>query len=237
MPNRRGPQGQLDSGDRVATGPARREQPLIASIVIPTIGRTRSLSRCLRSGLSQTADRDSYEVIVVDDASSADYGWLDASVVLVRLATWRGPGGARNAGVAAANADVVAFLDDDQTVSRTWLEELTGALSQHPQVSAAGSYVPAPRRTRCVVCPSEARVPMAFDCWLLWSRGSRRADLSPAWGSGNIAYRRDVLLALGGFREGVSAGEDGDLAARAGAAGDLTFHPQPSYPLAPLHVA
>ena len=79
-------------------------------------------------------------MIVVDDASSADYGWLDASVVLVRLATWRGPGGARNAGVAAANADVVAFLDDDQTVSRTWLEELTGALG--PSIPRCPQPVP-----------------------------------------------------------------------------------------------
>jgi hypothetical protein len=46
-----------------------------------------------------------------------------------------------------------------------------------------------------------------------------RADRSAAWGTSNLAQRRDAFLALGGFRERVSAGEDRDLAVRAGAAG------------------
>ena len=55
-----------------------------------------------------------------------------------------GTGGARNAGVAVAKAEIVALADDDQTMARTWLAELLEALELHPEASAAGSYVRPP---------------------------------------------------------------------------------------------
>ena len=68
-------------------------QRLIASVVIPSIGRTDSLSRCLASIARQTVDRDAFEVIVVDDCSGSEYTWLPESVVLVKLPAWKGPAG------------------------------------------------------------------------------------------------------------------------------------------------
>ena len=58
------------------------------------------------------------EVCVVDDGSEppvelpADLA-ADERVTLIRFETTRGPAAARNAGLAATGAELVAFLDDD----------------------------------------------------------------------------------------------------------------------------
>lgn len=81
------------------------------SIIVPTFERPRQVGRAVASALAQDAD---VEVIVVDDASRAAPALpADPRVALVRLDKNRGPAAARNAGVAAARADWIAFLDSD----------------------------------------------------------------------------------------------------------------------------
>lgn len=110
---------------RSESGPGRSRQDvsLRISIVVPTRDRAELLGRLLRSLQSQThAD---YEVIVVDDASTAatrqgyDALWaeLDSRFILLHHGTpggsGTGPSAARNAGMAAATGSVIAFCDDD----------------------------------------------------------------------------------------------------------------------------
>ena len=177
---------------------ASRLRPL-ASVVIPSIGRTESLSRCLTSVFRQTLGRDAYEVIVVDDASNSDYSWLPESVLLLRLPTWGGPGGARNAGVDAANADVVAFLDDDVTVSSTWLAEVMESLELHPEASAVGSYLRPPDAMLASSAPARLEFSGLVAAGCFGPATVARADRSAAWGTNNLAYRREAFLALGGI--------------------------------------
>ena len=161
-------------------------------------------------------------MIVVDDCSNSDYRWLPEPVVLLKLPTWRGPGGARNAGVALAKADVVALLDDDQTVPSEWLAELLEALLMTPEASAAGSYVrpPDPALARSAPARLEFQGLAAAGCFA--PGGMARADRSPVWKRQHRLASQRIFSPLGGFREAVGAGEDGDLAARAGAAGHQT---------------
>jgi glycosyltransferase involved in cell wall biosynthesis len=89
--------------------------PRIA-IIIPAYNRATVLARAIDSVLGQEfAD---FELIVVDDGSSdgtADVarGYDDARVRLVELGTNRGANAARNAGIAAASAPLLCFLDSD----------------------------------------------------------------------------------------------------------------------------
>ncbi len=82
-------------------------------MVVPTYNPGDFLIRCLESVLAQSmAD---LEVVVVDDGSYEPQGWvtdLDPRVAFVRQDN-RGVSVARNVGVAAAGADWVAFLDQD----------------------------------------------------------------------------------------------------------------------------
>jgi glycosyltransferase involved in cell wall biosynthesis len=86
------------------------------TVVIPTRDRRSLLLRTLRSVLAQEGVR--LEVVVVDDGSAdqtpgAVEALGDERIRLVRHERPRGVAGARNAGIAAATGEWVAFLDDD----------------------------------------------------------------------------------------------------------------------------
>jgi succinoglycan biosynthesis protein ExoO len=89
------------------------------SFLIAAYNAERSLARAIESALGQREVRA--EVIVVDDCSSdrtADVARLfpEERVRLVGLGENRGPGGARNAGLAVARGPWIAVLDADDTV-------------------------------------------------------------------------------------------------------------------------
>lgn len=99
------------------------DRPLV-SVVIPTHDRPDLLERAIRSVLEQTYTE--LELIVVDDASPEPVSLNEivdrdaiADARCIRLEDNRGGAGARNAGVAAASGEYVAFLDDDDE----WLPE------------------------------------------------------------------------------------------------------------------
>ncbi|MCO1574455.1 glycosyltransferase [Crossiella sp. SN42] len=89
------------------------------SVVIPTRDRTTRLHLTLSALLAQTLDRDSFEVLLVDDAPRPGA----VETVLAALPTGlplrlarsggRGVAAARNAGAGLALGDLLLFLDDD----------------------------------------------------------------------------------------------------------------------------
>lgn len=82
------------------------------SVVIPTRNRTAFLRQAIASVLAQT--HAAKEIIVVDDGVGAAVALKDTSpLVRVLDNRERGPVPARNLGVAQAQGDVIAFLDDD----------------------------------------------------------------------------------------------------------------------------
>lgn len=85
------------------------------AIVIPAHNRARVLPRALASVLGGA---DDVEVVVVDDASSDDTatvltGLADRRLRHERLERRRNGNVARNRGIAATRAPIVAFLDSD----------------------------------------------------------------------------------------------------------------------------
>lgn len=105
------------------------------SVVIPVRNRAEVIPRAVRSALVQTLAPG--EVIVVDDASTDDTVAAieaigDPRVKLVRHTTRRGAPAARNAGLHAAEGDVVAFLDSDDE----WLPSRLAR--QVPKIADAG---------------------------------------------------------------------------------------------------
>lgn len=86
------------------------------SVVIPTRDRWSLLATTLAS--VQAQQDVELEIVVVDDGSSTRMPvqgapWNDPRLRTVRHASSRGVADARNAGIAAAGGDWVAFLDDD----------------------------------------------------------------------------------------------------------------------------
>lgn len=102
------------------------------AVIIPTLRRPESLARAVASVQRQLrADELIREIVVVDNApegSAAPVVELAraASPVAMVYAHAPRPGvaNARNAGLQATDAPIIAFLDDDEEAAETWLGEL-----------------------------------------------------------------------------------------------------------------
>lgn len=109
------------------------------SILIPTLRRPQSLARALRSALAQAATApDLLEVVVVDNAPEGSAADVVASLstsddprVVYVHEPRPGVATARNAGLAAARGELIAFLDDDEEAPAGWLAALLAVHRRH----------------------------------------------------------------------------------------------------------
>lgn len=91
--------------------------PVDVTFLIPAFNAERTIARAIRSALAQ--QEVAVEVVVVDDCSTdrtIEIARSFPDVRIVQLEQNRGPGGARNAGIAAASGRWVAMLDADDAV-------------------------------------------------------------------------------------------------------------------------
>jgi glycosyltransferase involved in cell wall biosynthesis len=188
------------------------------SIVLATYDRRQSLQRAIASVLAQGDVQ--FELIVVDDASrdgTADYlaTLSDPRIRTVTAERNGGPGAARNFGLKAARAGIVAFLDSDDAYLPNRLAAPIAAFAADASVVCTLSSAVRHDRKRS----REARIPAvrlaapAFEWALL-------CDLVPVEAT-SITVRRDAALAVGGFCERLRLAEDREflirLARRGGA--------------------
>jgi glycosyltransferase involved in cell wall biosynthesis len=108
------------------------------SVVIPTRDRHARLEQALRSVTAQTYPH--LDVIVVDDASAQPVEerirsvGCDSRVRVKRLDKSEGAAGARNRGLAIAEGELVAFLDDDDRWAPAKVQRQVHYLQSHPEV-------------------------------------------------------------------------------------------------------
>lgn len=121
------------------------------SVVVPLYNKVAYIRRALDSIASQTFS--DFEVIVVDDGSTdgsagVAEGYLDPRFRLLSQSN-RGPGDARNKGLAEAKGEVIAFLDADDEWLPNYLEESLGVLdsSGTEVVSVTSGYFEYPQGT------------------------------------------------------------------------------------------
>jgi glycosyltransferase involved in cell wall biosynthesis len=110
------------------------QRPPLLSVVVPTYNRAWCLAEALNSVLAQ--DVAGVELIVVDDGSTdgapqllAGYG---ESIRVLRQDN-RGVSAARNAGIAAAQGELVAFLDSDDLWLPGKLRAQVDFFAAHPE--------------------------------------------------------------------------------------------------------
>ena len=182
-------------------------------MVVATRDRPRRLIALLRSLREQTLPRDAFEIVIVDDASSAPdtdtalaSAERDEGARVIRRPRPAGPATARNEGWRAARARLIAFTDDDCVASPNWLEAALAASAAHPGAIIQGRTDP---------IPEEAHFLSPF------SRTRIVHRLGPPFETCNMLYPRSVLESLDGFDETFPAagGEDTELAWRGHKAG------------------
>jgi glycosyltransferase involved in cell wall biosynthesis len=124
----------------------------------------------------------------------------------------RGAAGARNTAGALARGEIIAFLDDDARAIETWLEELVRPFQDPCVAGVGGKALPLWPERRPRWFPEE------FD-WIVGCsyRGLPTAQTIVRNLIGtNMSVRRDVMMSVGGFREGfgnISGGGAGEPSA------------------------
>ena len=113
------------------------KEPLI-SVVVPIYNVQMYVERCLMSLLDQTYS--AFELILVDDGSTDDSGKIcdryaeeDGRIQVIHKANG-GVSSARNAGVAAMRGEFLAFVDPDDWVEASYLEELAAPLLKDEKI-------------------------------------------------------------------------------------------------------
>lgn len=187
------------------------------SVVLATYDRRHSLPRAIASVLAQDAR---FELIVVDDASrdgTVDYlaTLTDPRIRVIVADRNAGPSAARNLGLHAARAGIVAFLDSDDAFLPGRLGvPLAAFKADAGLVCTLSSAIKHDRGgAREAVIPAVKLAGPAFEWALI-------CDLVPVEAT-SITVRRDAALAAGGFCERLRLSEDREflirLARRGGA--------------------
>lgn len=177
------------------------------SVVIPAYNAEQTLARCLDGLLAQTAPRGSYEIIVVDDGSTDATREIAQASASVRVLTQanRGAGAARNLGAQNARGEIVLFIDADSIPDSRWIEAMAAPFAD-PTVAGASGEKKTHQKTQW------ARfVQMEYDYRYDRIATQRTIDFVD---SSTAAYRREVLIANGGFDETLQEAEDTDLSFR-----------------------
>jgi GT2 family glycosyltransferase len=203
------------------------------SVVVPNWNGGEMLAEVLH-GL-EAQEFDSFEVVVVDDASTD--GSLERAQQVCRpfraVVHERNQGFAAscNAGAAAASGELIAFLNNDAVPEPAWLRELVDSIDRHPEAACVDSKLY--RRG------SDRVIDGAGDVFTWGLKAYRRG--SGARDEGQFGREEQVLLAsgaaclwradafrrIGGFAEDFFAYyEDVDLSLRARRAGyEIWFAP------------
>jgi GT2 family glycosyltransferase len=196
---------------------------LAISVVICSRNRPTFLREAIHSVL-QGKDVPA-ELVVIDqsDVSSEDLAALGCPAgcsVRYHWSQGRGVSEARNAALALAQGEIVAFTDDDVVVDRDWLGALVKPLlAAGPHSITTGRVLPLAQSTGGIGAPTLvlSETPAVYQGWIA-------RDVLQA---GNMAGYREDLLHVGGFDERLGpgtdfpAGEDNDLGLRLLAAGYL----------------
>jgi glycosyltransferase involved in cell wall biosynthesis len=179
------------------------ELPLV-SVVIPCFNQAHFLGDAIDAALAQTYPR--IEVVVVDDGSG-DNTWAVAGREAGVRRLRQGNGGvasARNLGLREASGDCLVFLDADDRLLPDAVQTGMDALLKRLQVAFVAGMcrdidVAGQRREERPqpLVTQDHYLRLLEDCYI--------------WSGSSIVYRRSALDAVGGFDEGLPAGDDYDL--------------------------
>ncbi len=179
------------------------------TVGVAAFNSAETLPGLLDSLLTQQYPLEGFEVVIADngstDATAAvvrEYA-ARGPVRLVPARRRRGPAVARNAVIAAARGEIVAFTDSDCLAHPYWLREIEPGFSDANVGCVAGAIVAGEPQS-----PTEryyARHKILSQDFVL------AHPFLPYAQTANAAFRREVFDRVGAFDEGLITGEDADF--------------------------
>ncbi|MFC7396029.1 glycosyltransferase [Chelatococcus sp. GCM10030263] len=181
------------------------EQLPAVSLIINTLNRAAYLASTLSA--LKLLRYGAFEVIVVngpsDDGTDAILAAYGDQIRIARCDT-ANIAASRNIGLGLAGGDIVAFIDDDAIPEPGWLDALVKPF-RDPRVGAAGGFVRDRTglhfQARVITCDRTGRLESFATAEAAGLDQHPGAPRVLALTGANIAFRRDLLLELGGFDE------------------------------------
>jgi O-antigen biosynthesis protein len=162
------------------------------------------MEACLAS--LETLDYPDYEVIVVNDGSTDRTLEIAERFPFCRIISQpnKGLSVARNVGAEAATGEIVAYTDSDCVADPDWLTYLVAKMETNNLAACGGPNFPPPEDS---LVPAAVAVSPGGPTHVLISD-----EVAEHIAGCNMAFRRDALLALGGFDPVYrAAGDDVDI--------------------------
>jgi GT2 family glycosyltransferase len=174
------------------------------SVVVCAYNAERTMDQCMAS--LAVLNYPDYEVIVVNDGSrdrtleiTQGYGYCR-----IISQTNKGLSVARNVGAHAATGEIVAYTDSDCVADPDWLTYLVSKMEASNLAACGGPNFPPPEDD---LVPATVAVAPGGPTHVLISD-----EVAEHIAGCNMAFRRDVLLSLGGFDPIYrAAGDDVDI--------------------------
>lgn len=141
-----------------------------------------------------------HELLVVDDASTDRTGAVieRSGATGLRQEQPHGLNAARNAGVTATSAPLIAFLDDDVYLPPGWMSAVAEGARRHSGAEAFGGPIRARLEGRTPSSCGREKPPITT-----LDLGARDVEAEMVWGA-NMAIRRTAFNRIGPFDEGVA---------------------------------
>ena len=180
------------------------------SIVIPAYNAEATVGDAIRAVMNQPLPPEIFECIVVDDGSTDRTAEIaqNAGATVLRLPQNLGIAGARNAGVERARGNWIAFTDADCVPSRRWLSSI---LAEAEKADASTLAIAG----KTIGLDSQTPAARFIDLiGALDAENYLNHEEMPWAPGGNVAYRRENLLAVGGFDPALKTYEAADLQLR-----------------------
>jgi glycosyltransferase involved in cell wall biosynthesis len=182
------------------------------SVLLCVRNEEKYIGDCIKSILSQTYE--DFEVIIVDDMSNDHTQTIikefdDERIRHFRNEEWRGIAKSRNKGLKHAKGEYVFFTDGDCRVPNSWIEEGLKSLKSPGCVGVEGR----------IYYISKDHKPTLSDRVIENVNGGH-------FTTGNVAYKRSVVKAAGGFDERLERLSDRDIAFKIMKYGEIRFNPK-----------
>lgn len=195
------------------------------SIIIPLYNKEPYIYRTLESVLNQTYP--DYEIVVVDDGSvdrGADIAdnFEDTRIRIIRQAN-AGVSVARNRGIAEAKYDWIAFLDADDEWLPNHLACLVRLADNYPACGLCATSYFLQMNDGVRLEPHISPYPFEGKEGLLSNYYELASGTDFPFNMNSFMVRKEVILSIGGFPEGVKSGEDIITLARLFAVCDFAY--------------
>jgi len=207
------------------------------SIIMPVFNKNELTQQCL-THLAEVTDRPSYEVIVIDNASSdgtADFlASLGGDIHVITNKENFGFAKACNQGAAVAKGKYLVFLNNDTIPQPNWLAPLVQEVEEHDDVAVVGSMLLYPDKTiqhAGVVFSRGNQSPYHYLSGVPQNFGPANVRREfHAVTAASMLVRKDLFVQVDGFDEGYkNSFEDVDLCLKIRACGKKVIYQPKSW--------